>query len=143
MSFMYLIHSHRAQVVAAYNYNYGGNYGYASMGDVDWGKRSSAYDPWASLGMADADWGWKKRNGDAAPASAVAEDEDGGKGNDDVEKKSTVGARPMYYNRYTFNKYHPAPSSSASSDPVTLASRSRRPRYSRTRLIKRSYGDMG
>ena len=142
MSFMYLIHSHRAQVVAAYNYNYGGNYGYASMGDVDWGKRSSAYDPWASLGMADADWGWKKRNGDAAPASAVAEDEDGGKGTDDVEKKSTVGARPMYYNRYTFNKYHPAPSS-ASSDPVTLASRSRRPRYSRTRLIKRSYGEMG
>ena len=48
-------------MVAAYNYNYGGNYGYASMGDVDWGKRSSAYDPWASLGMADADWGWKKR----------------------------------------------------------------------------------
>ena len=31
------------------------------MADTDWGKRSAAYDPWASLGMADADWGWKKR----------------------------------------------------------------------------------
>ena len=34
------------------------------MADTDWGKRSAAYDPWASLGMADADWGWKKRSGD-------------------------------------------------------------------------------
>ena len=112
------------QAAAAYNYNYGGNYGYASMADSDWGKRS-AYDPWASLGMADADWGWKKRNGD----SAIATDGDSdGKKEDDFEKKSTVGAIPMYYNRFTFNKYHPATSSSSGAGPVTLASRSRRPR---------------
>ena len=112
------------QAAAAYNYNYGGNYGYASMADTDWGKRSSAYDPWASLGMADADWGWKKRSGD--DTNGNNDDDDG----DKLDKKSTVGAIPMYYNRYTFNKYHPATSSSSSNTgPVTLASRSRRPRY--------------
>ena len=93
------------------------------MADTDWGKRSSAYDPWASLGMADADWGWKKRNGGSAVDSAEVSEEEG----DKLDKKSTVGAIPMYYNRYTFNKYHPATSSS-NTGPVTLASRSRRPR---------------
>ena len=60
------------QAATAYNYNFGRSNGYAS---------SSAYDPWASVGMADADWGWRKRNGGdslVAPAAVtIAEDEVG------------------------------------------------------------------
>ena len=49
---------------------------YASMGDIDWAKRS-AYDNWISpkytfSSMADYDWGWKKR-GDA---DVVVKDEE-------------------------------------------------------------------
>jgi len=118
------------QAATAYNYNYGRNNGYAS-------SSSSAYDPWASVGMADADWGWRKRNAPAA-AVTIAEDEDeDGSNDDDVEKKSTVGAHPMYYNRYTFNKYHAAPKAG----PVTLASRSTRPSYNyQPQRSRSSYG---
>jgi len=120
------------QAATAYNYNFGRSNGYAS---------SSAYDPWASVGMADADWGWRKRNGGdslVAPAAVtIAEDEDEDGNDDDVEKKSTVGAHPMYYNRYTFNKYHAAPKAG----PVTLASRSTRPSYNyQPQRSRSSYG---
>ena len=114
-----------AQAARAYDW---GNYGYHSMADSDWGKRS--YDPWAYSSMGDADWGWKKRSDVVLPAVAVADaTEDGGSDEEDdadiVEKKSTAdgGIRPMFYNRYTFSKYHPAPPT-----PMTLASRPRRPR---------------
>ena len=99
-------------------------YGYHSMADTDWGKRS--YDPWAYSSMGDADWGWKKRSDVVVPAVVTDSTEGGGEDGDadNVEKKSTVaGIRPMYYNRYTFSKYHPAPPT-----PMTLASRPRRPR---------------
>jgi len=64
-----------ANVVASYNpYSYNARFipetvspdSYASMGDIDWVKRSSRYNwytpnLYSYASMADADWGWKKR----------------------------------------------------------------------------------
>jgi len=64
-----------ANVVASYNpYSYNARFipetvspdAYASMGDIDWVKRSSRYNwytpnLYSYASMADADWGWKKR----------------------------------------------------------------------------------
>ena len=55
---IFLRHSYNYQPQRSRSsYGLGNMYGFASMGDVDWGRKRSAYDPWAYSSMADSDWG--------------------------------------------------------------------------------------